>query len=238
MEAGGAACMEYLRDSLNQGAFNISVLLIPIGDTESGKSCCLRALASENNTSPSDYKATVSPELSMWTPAGQENKLNMKVVDLSGRAVYTITHEFFFSRAAVYLFVWRVLDYTRFESEGGPLVLEEMVARWVSTLQHTVPNAKVFVVATHVDSVDPVEVKAQCKIVRNAIKSVLARLPRPETAFSSTGASSVKQEDNTGMSMMPQPKLKCRENPAVHSWIDSCAVVWPPPDESVSLMQV
>eukprot|EP00961_Rhodomonas_salina_P217081 2933161-Rhodomonas_salina.1 len=64
MEAGGAACMEYLRDSLNQGAFNISVLLIPIGDTESGKSCCLRALASENNTSPSDYKATVSPELS------------------------------------------------------------------------------------------------------------------------------------------------------------------------------
>ena len=46
--------------------------------------------------------------ISIWTPKGQEDVLDFRIVDTSGNAVYAVTHEFFTSPSALFVLVWRL----------------------------------------------------------------------------------------------------------------------------------
>ena len=52
--------------------------------------------------------AYICMHISIWTPKGQEDVLDFRIVDTSGNAVYAVTHEFFTSPSALFVLVWRL----------------------------------------------------------------------------------------------------------------------------------
>ena len=137
--------MAFIREALREGHFNIAVLLILVGDVEAGKTSLLRALKSPAKKCGDDkYQPTVAPELSSWTPEGQEDVLDIRFVDTSGHLEYAVTHEFFTAPSSVFLFVWR-LEQPRGRAEAEvQLHFDEMVSRWISKLHFSTPGALIF----------------------------------------------------------------------------------------------
>ena len=163
--------MAFIREALREGHFNIAVLLILVGDVEAGKTSLLRALKSPAKKCGDDkYQPTVAPELSSWTPEGQEDVLDIRFVDTSGHLEYAVTHEFFTAPSSVFLFVWR-LEQPRGRAEAEvQLHFDEMVSRWISKLHFSTPGALILAVATHVDTVGTEVVRQQNEMVQRSIK--------------------------------------------------------------------
>ena len=171
IEEGGERVMAFIREALREGHFNIAVLLILVGDVEAGKTSLLRALKSPAKKCGDDkYQPTVAPELSSWTPEGQEDVLDIRFVDTSGHLEYAVTHEFFTAPSSVFLFVWR-LEQPRGRAEAEvQLHFDEMVSRWISKLHFSTPGALILAVATHVDTVGTEVVRQQNEMVQRSIK--------------------------------------------------------------------
>ena len=171
LEEGGVKVMTYLREALKGGCFNISVLLIPVGEVESGKTCLIRALEAEDQKCPAtSYCPTVAPDLSIWTPEGQTDVLDIRVVDTSGNSVYSVTHEFFTAQSSLFLFVWRLEQLRNRDEDEVKSALDKMVYRWLSKLHFSTPGATVLAVATHVDAVESHDVRDQDEWVQKCIK--------------------------------------------------------------------
>lgn len=171
LEEGGVKVMTYLREALKEGCFNIAVLLIPVGEVESGKTCLIRALEAKDQKCPATpYHPTVAPDLSIWTPEGQEDVLDIRVVDTSGNSVYSVTHEFFTAQSSLFLFVWRLEQPRNRDEDELKSALDRMVYRWLSKLHFSTPGATVLAVATHVDTVESHDVRDQDQWVQKCIK--------------------------------------------------------------------
>ena len=106
------AVAEYIRviGSGSELLPNKEIVLIVIGEKESGKSSLIRALISpEGNAGGSVDADEGAPEaVAAFVPWQAHRDLTFQILDVAGHAVYSMTHQLFLMRRAVYLFVWRV----------------------------------------------------------------------------------------------------------------------------------
>jgi len=168
---GGVKVMSFIRDALKEGCFNICVLLIPVGEQESGKTSLIKALSSKDGTCDKEpYCPTFAPDLSIWTPEGQEEVLDFRVVDTSGNEVYAVSHEFFTAPSSLFVFVWRLEQPRNRDDDEIKGALDKMVHRWISKLHFSTPGAAVLAVATHVDTVETKDANEQNEWVQQCIK--------------------------------------------------------------------
>ena len=131
----------------------------------------IQALSSpEKYYNPPKYLPTIAPDMSFWTPEGQEGVLEIRVVDTSGSIVYAITHEFFTAASSIFLFVWRLEKQNNRDDEEMRKSLDAIVYRWISKLHFSTPGATVLAVATHVDTVETESVNMQNEAVQKSIK--------------------------------------------------------------------
>jgi len=168
---GGVKVMSFIRDAMKEGCFNICVMMIPVGDQESGKTCLIRALRSQDGAcEQTPYCPTIAPDLTIWTPEGQQEVLDFRVVDTSGNDIYAMTHEFFTAQSSLFLLVWRLEPPRNRDQDEIMGALDKMVLRWISKLHFSTPGAAVLAVATHVDTVETKDLNFQNECVQQCIK--------------------------------------------------------------------
>jgi len=174
---GGKAVAEYLRVAAAQGGTlpNHELVLVMIGEKGSGKTSLIHALMSpdghaanmQDDEKRKDRKVGAVASFVPWQADGD---LTLQILDVAGHAVYSVTHQLFLMRRAVYLFVWRVrrsIDGTL--PEWQVVELESMVHEWIDSLQHKVPGASLLFVCTHIDvCTEEDEIASQCAVVSKA----------------------------------------------------------------------
>jgi internalin A len=136
---GNQYLFSYLR-SLGDGESRYEAKVILIGEGNVGKSSLLAALRGENfvHDRPTTHGIEVN-RLTVRHP-GLPADVTLNTWDFGGQEVYRITHQFFFSRRALYLLVWK-------PREGQE---ENNVEGWCRRIRLRVgDHARVIIVATH-----------------------------------------------------------------------------------------
>jgi internalin A len=131
----------YLR-SLLDGIPQYEAKVLLVGEGAVGKSSLLRALRGEKFVKdlPTTHGIEIKQVAEPHPDAAIRDNLTLNFWDFGGQEVYRITHQFFFSRHAVYLLVWK-------PREGRE---ENALEEWLERIHLRVGNdARVIIVATH-----------------------------------------------------------------------------------------
>ena len=142
---GPRAVAAYLR-SLEDAMPQFEAKLLLIGEGNVGKTSLVAAIRGEPfiENRPTTHGIEIRP-LTMPHPEIDVN-ITMRAWDFGGQEVYRITHQFFFSRRALYLLVWNA-------REGQE---QNEVEGWIRRIRLRVSrDAKILVVATHCDERRP-----------------------------------------------------------------------------------
>lgn len=139
LERGVPALLNYLR-SLEDSAPQYEAKLLLVGEGGVGKSSLVAALRDDEFVH--DRPTTHGIEIGTLDLSHPEldTRMTLNTWDFGGQEVYRITHQFFFSRRALYLCVWK-------PREGQ---LENGVESWCRRIRLRVADqARLIVVATH-----------------------------------------------------------------------------------------
>jgi hypothetical protein len=144
---GTSALFAYLRGVLNAGQPQYEAKVILIGEGNVGKSSLVAKLRDEEFVE--NRLTTHGIEIGrLFLPHPDPSlrssgvELTLNTWDFGGQEVYRITHQFFFSRHALYLLVWR-------PREGKE---ENAIEAWCKRMRLRIgDDAKVIIVATHAD---------------------------------------------------------------------------------------
>jgi internalin A len=136
----------YLR-SLLEGAdpqYEAKVLLV--GEGNVGKTSLVDALQDRPFVENRPTTHGIQIEVLDFPHPDLDERLQLNTWDFGGQEVYRITHQFFFSRRALYIVVWR-------PREGQQ---ENAIEGWLRQIRLRVgKNARVLIVATHCDERNP-----------------------------------------------------------------------------------
>ncbi|CAH1799323.1 unnamed protein product [Owenia fusiformis] len=92
----------------------------------------------------SDILSTVGVDIGDLTIERRDKKVVFRTWDFGGQREYYATHQYFLSKRALYLAVWKLSD-----GEKGINELHQ----WLVNIQARAPNAPVIIVGTHLDSI-------------------------------------------------------------------------------------
>ncbi|NUQ46249.1 MAG: leucine-rich repeat domain-containing protein, partial [Phycisphaerae bacterium] len=141
------AALAYAAELAGEGRAVREAKLVFVGEGKVGKTCLLRALMGKPFRK---LKSTAGVEVAIkGVPVKHRDvEYTLNAWDFAGQDIYRVTHQFFFTRRAVYLVLWNV--------RAGPT--QGAVEFWLNTIKQRVgEQAKVFVVATHVRSEKTIE---------------------------------------------------------------------------------
>lgn len=141
LNRGTSALLTYLR-SLGDGVPQYEAKVLLVGEGGVGKSSLIAALRDEGFVAnrPTTHGIEVN-NLRLKHPQIKRN-IQLNTWDFGGQEVYRITHQFFFSKRALYLVVWK-------PREGQE---ENNVESWCKRIRLRVgDHARIIIVATHGD---------------------------------------------------------------------------------------
>ncbi|MCP4540322.1 MAG: hypothetical protein GY832_24555 [Chloroflexi bacterium] len=141
------ALFAYLR-SLQRGIPQYEAKVLLIGEGAVGKSCLLSALRNEEFVMdrPTTHGIDIKQVTAEHPDRSVKKPLTLNFWDFGGQEVYRITHQFFFSRHALYLLVWK-------PREGRE---ENALEGWLERIRLRVgTDARVLIVATHCNERQP-----------------------------------------------------------------------------------
>ena len=150
IKRGTKAVLTYLRSLAKEEKTEpqYEAKLILVGEGSVGKTCLVRALQAgpglEKKAFDPDSKTTHGIKIGQVVlphPDEPGTSMTLNAWDFGGQEVYRITHQFFFSRRALYLLVWR----PREGQEAGQLEF------WLKSIRLRAPDAKVVLVSTYAD---------------------------------------------------------------------------------------
>jgi internalin A len=139
LQQDSRAVAVYLR-SLRDGIAQYEAKVLLIGEGNVGKTSLSAALRGDAfvEDRPFTHGIEIQPIVLRHPDAGED--MTIRVWDFGGQEVYRITHQFFFSRQALYLLVWK-------PREGQE---QNEVEGWLRRIRLRVgPDAQVLIVATH-----------------------------------------------------------------------------------------
>ena len=142
---GTNAIVTYLR-SLKDAVPQYEAKILLLGEGNVGKTSLVAALRDDPfvGDRPTTHGIEILP-LTMRHP-DKDAIMTMRTWDFGGQEVYRITHQFFFSRRALYLVVWNA-------REGQE---QDEVEGWLRRIRLRVSqDAKIIIVATHCDERHP-----------------------------------------------------------------------------------
>mmetsp|Transcript_36787 Transcript_36787/g.97646 ORF Transcript_36787/g.97646 Transcript_36787/m.97646 type:complete len:2566 (+) Transcript_36787:73-7770(+) len=169
---GGKDTMLFVRQINKDAVPNTVMSLFLLGDGESGKTSLFRALKSQNNRADpirEDHR-TIGITKEDWLVQDSQTDILFRVMDLAGQAVYENINQFFLYRRAIFLLVWRA--YSVQDDHLGQLT--ERIRHWLEVLQMRLPDARVILVVTHVDSVSSGVLDSQCDEVQETVTRSLS----------------------------------------------------------------
>ena len=150
IKRGASAILTYFRSLAEEEETErqYEAKLILVGEGSVGKTCLVRALQAK----PGHEKKAFDPksktthgirigQVLLPHPDKPRTSMTLNAWDFGGQEVYRITHQFFFSRRALYLLVWR----PREGQEAGQLEF------WLTSIRLRAPDAKVILVSTYAD---------------------------------------------------------------------------------------
>jgi internalin A len=144
-ERGADALATYLT-SLEDGEPQYEAKVLLVGEGNVGKTSLIAALHNENFVADRDttHGIEIQP-LTLGLP-GRTRKMTLRTWDFGGQEVYRITHQFFFTKRALYLVVWSA-------REGQE---RNEVEDWLMRIRLRVAaDARILIVATHCDERRP-----------------------------------------------------------------------------------
>ena len=147
MQGPGEKLFAYLR-SLGQGIPQYEAKVLLIGEGAVGKSSLLRALRGEAFVPdlPTTHGIEIKQVREPHPDAAISDNLILNFWDFGGQEVYRVTHQFFFSRHALFLLVWK-------PREGRE---ENNLEGWLERIHLRVGDeARVIIVATHCNERQP-----------------------------------------------------------------------------------
>ncbi len=74
-----------------------------------------------------------------------DSEITLNIWDFGGQQIYHSTHQFFFTKRSLYVVVWNA----RLGAEQG------RIQYWLDTIRSLAPDARIVLVATHVDERGP-----------------------------------------------------------------------------------
>ena len=146
VDLGLPAILAYLRELQKPGVERYEAKLILVGEARMGKSSLLRALQGlpfDLSLSPTHGIDVVRLQVAHPTIPGEKITLNMW--DFGGQQIYQSTHQFFLTRRSVYLLVW--------DAAANPEA--SRLNFWLDTISALAPDARILLVATHIDQWHP-----------------------------------------------------------------------------------
>ena len=147
VQGPGEKLFAYLR-SLGQGIPQYEAKVLLIGEGAVGKSSLLRALRGEAFVPdlPTTHGIEIKQVQEPHPDAAISDNLILNFWDFGGQEVYRVTHQFFFSRHALFLLVWK-------PREGRE---ENNLEGWLERIHLRVGDeARVIIVATHCNERQP-----------------------------------------------------------------------------------
>lgn len=174
-EQGGQSVALYLRGSVSgdDELRNTDMVLVVVGDRESGKTSMINAVLSPDNRSTrisnTGGKTAAGIEFRKWEP---EELLSFQIVDL-GEMSPMVQH-LFMVRRAVYVYVWKIQECVDgILPEWEVSRLEAKLCGWLDSLQHRVPGASILFVGTHVDEAHEEDKDWQCALIQRTVRQRL-----------------------------------------------------------------
>ena len=144
---GMKSTMNYLQHFLTDTLPNDTVKLIFVGRKRSGKTTLMHALKSSNGKISNPKIITKTDGVDIEVEKIKDVKF--KMFDLAGDDNYLETHAMFLSEDALYLAVFNVQLYGIYSKKHDVITRIEM---WLSSIYARAKNARVIIVATHVDT--------------------------------------------------------------------------------------
>ena len=143
---GVSAILDYLRGLQTANVERYEAKLVLVGEARMGKSSLLRALRGlpfEPSLSPTHGIDVATLQVPHPTILGEKLTLNMW--DFGGQQIYQTSHQFFLTRRSIYLLVWDAAA----NSEAS------RISFWLDTITTLAPDARILLVATHIDEWSP-----------------------------------------------------------------------------------
>ena len=144
---GIESTMNYLKQFLREDVPNEKIKLLFVGRKRAGKTTLMHALKSSNGKASDLKKITKTNGVDIEVNKMQDVKFNM--FDLAGDDNYLETHSMFLSDDALYLAVFNVQLYEIYSKRHDVLT---RIETWLSLIYSRTENARVIIVATHVDT--------------------------------------------------------------------------------------
>ena len=133
-------------DSLRSGIPQYEAKVLMVGEGNVGKSSLLAALRDQPFVENRATTHGIELGILRIKHPGLTSTIRLNTWDFGGQEVYRITHQFFFSRQALYLLVWR-------PREGQA---ENAIEEWCRLIRLRVgEDARILIVATHCDERNP-----------------------------------------------------------------------------------
>ena len=144
---GMRSTKNYLEEFLTNTVPNETIKLLFVGRKRSGKTTLMHALKSSNGKA-SDLR-NITKTNGVYIEEKNMEDVKFKMFDLAGDDNYLETHAMFLSEKALYLAVFNV------KLHGLVLKKHDVITRiemWLSLIYSRAKNARVIIVATHVDT--------------------------------------------------------------------------------------
>ena len=144
---GVKAIKAYLLDQKREKPSKAKLILV--GGAEFGKSSLLKALKGElvAKGELSQTHGIEIRQLDINHPDLADRKIHLNTWDFGGQVIYHATHQFFLSDHSLFILVW--------SARRG--VQQADLPYWLDMIRARAPNAKVLLVATHVDEAKSVD---------------------------------------------------------------------------------
>ncbi len=133
--------LAFLRELQKSSKRRYEAKLLVVGEGGTGKSSLSRAL--RNEVFDPFLSTTHGVEVDHLKLL--ESRITLNIWDFGGQQIYHSTHQFFFTKRSLYLVVWSA----RLGAEQGRLLY------WLDTIKSLAPDARIVLVATHVDERGP-----------------------------------------------------------------------------------
>jgi internalin A len=186
VDGGTEAILAYLRELDKAQVERYEAKLMIVGEERMGKSSLVRALQGLRfDPSQSPTEGIDIATLQLAHPTLTDKHITLHMWDLGGQLIYQATHQFFFTRRSLYLLAWNV-------------GVTEEVARlsfWLATITALAPDARVLLVATHLDqwhgSLDDIRQRATIRAYQQRYPKIVA-------------VGGVSNKDGTGLTQLKQ----------------------------------
>ena len=134
--------LDFLRELKKGSLTRYEAKLLIVGQGDIGKTCLLRALRGEPFIEglPTTHGIDIRPYC-LPHPKKPDTTLMLNVWDFGGQQIYHTSHQFFMTKRSLYLLVWNA----RGDQEQARL------DHWLRNIQAIAPDARVLLVATHID---------------------------------------------------------------------------------------